>query len=93
MMCIRGVSLVYVAYQYPELDDALVAEVMRRYGVTTKGRRLTLRYAGWSGFRWARLLTEPGGIGWEGHLDEIRRTGRAKSDDPDRHVGLDRVLP
>lgn len=34
-----------------DIDDELAAEVMRRFGLTTKRRRSTLPYDGWSGRR------------------------------------------
>jgi len=56
-----------------ELDDELVAEVMRRYNLNTKGEAVDLAL---------RRLIGPGltkqdidavrGIGWVGDLDELR---------------------
>ncbi|MFN8073003.1 MAG: type II toxin-antitoxin system VapB family antitoxin [Mycobacterium sp.] len=57
-----------------ELDDALVAEVMRRYGVTTKRQAVDLALRRLVGVPLERdFLLSLEGIGWEGHLDEIRR--------------------
>jgi Arc/MetJ family transcription regulator len=56
-----------------EIDDALVAEVMRRYGVRTKKDAVDLALR--------RLVGEPlttefllglEGMGWEGDLDAMR---------------------
>jgi Arc/MetJ family transcription regulator len=56
-----------------DLDDELVAEVMRRYRVTTKKDAVDLALR--------RLVGEPltkefllslEGIGWDGDLDELR---------------------
>lgn len=56
-----------------ELDDALVAEVMRRYGVTTKRDAVDLALRRLVGIPLSReFLLGLEGIGWEGDLDEIR---------------------
>ena len=56
-----------------ELDDALVAEVMRRYGVTTKRDAVDLALRRLVGIPLSReFLLSLEGIGWEGDLDEIR---------------------
>ena len=61
-----------------ELDDDLVAEVMRRHGVRTKREAVDLALR--------RLVGAPltpdfldglRGLGWEGDLDELRRTGQS----------------
>lgn len=77
-----------------ELDDALVARVMQRYGVPTKRAAIDLALR--------RLDLEPmsreealamEGTGWEGDLEELRG-GWARGQlarDPDRQLGLDRV--
>lgn len=57
-----------------DLDDELTAEVMRRFGVTTKKAAVDLALR--------RLLGTPlshefllglEGVGWEGDLDQLRR--------------------
>jgi Arc/MetJ family transcription regulator len=55
-----------------EIDDELLAEVMRRYRLKTKGEAVDLALR--------RLLGEPisgalalEGSGWEGDLDELRQ--------------------
>jgi Arc/MetJ family transcription regulator len=61
-----------------EIDDALVARVMRRYGLKTKRAAVDLALR--------RLDVEPmsreemlalEGSGWEGDLDEMRRAWHA----------------
>ena len=63
-----------------ELDEALVARVMRRYGLKTKRAAVDLALR--------RLDVEPmsreemlamEGSGWEGDLDEMRRGWRVPS--------------
>ena len=57
-----------------DLDDALVAEVMRRYGVTTKKEAIDLALRRLVGVPLNReFLLSLEGVGWEGRLDEIRR--------------------
>ena len=57
-----------------DLDDALVAEVMRRYGVTTKKDAVDLALRRLVGVPLSRdFLLSMEGIGWEGDLDAIRR--------------------
>lgn len=57
-----------------DLDDALVAEVMRRYGVTTKKEAIDLALRRLVGVPLSRdFLIGLEGIGWEGSLDDIRR--------------------
>jgi len=61
-----------------DLDDELVSEVMRRFGVTTKKSAVELALR--------RLLATPPlsleslrevrGAGWDGDLDELRRPDR-----------------
>jgi Arc/MetJ family transcription regulator len=57
-----------------ELDDALIAEVMRRFGVSTKKEAVDLALR--------RLVGEPltrefllglEGVGWDGDLKRLRR--------------------
>ena len=57
-----------------DLDDALVAEVMRRYGVTTKKEAIDLALRRLVGVPLNReFLLSLEGVGWEGRLDDIRR--------------------
>lgn len=57
-----------------DLDDDLVAEVMRRYGVATKKEAIDLALHRLVGVPLSRdFLLGLEGIGWEGSLDEIRR--------------------
>lgn len=57
-----------------DIDDALVAEVMRRYGVTTKKQAIDLALRRLVGVPLTRdFLLSLEGIGWEGRLDDIRR--------------------
>lgn len=56
-----------------DLDDALVAEVMRRYGVSTKKEAVDLALRRLVGVPLDReFLMSLEGIGWDGHLDDIR---------------------
>lgn len=57
-----------------DLDDALVAEVMRRYGVTTKKEAVDLALRRLVGVPLSRdFLLGLEGIGWDGSLGDIRR--------------------
>ncbi len=57
-----------------DLDDALVAEVMRRYGVTTKKEAIDLALRRLVGVPLSRdFLMSLEGIGWENSLDDLRR--------------------
>ena len=57
-----------------DLDDALVAEVMRRYGVTTKKEAIDLALRRLVGAPLSRdFLMSLEGIGWENSLDDLRR--------------------
>lgn len=56
-----------------ELDDDLVAEVMRRYGVSTKKDAVDLALRRLVGVPLSNdFLMGLEGIGWSGDLDEIR---------------------
>ena len=56
-----------------DLDDVLVAEVMRRFGVTTKKDAVDLALRRLVGVPLTRdFLLSLEGIGWEGSLDGIR---------------------
>lgn len=60
------------------IDDELVAEAMRRYGLTSKRAAVDLalrRLVGEPMTRDETLAME--GTGWEGDLDELRRDPRA----------------
>lgn len=57
-----------------EIDDDLIAKVMRRYGLTSKRAAVDLalrRMAGEPLSKGEALALE--GSGWEGDLDEMRR--------------------
>jgi Arc/MetJ family transcription regulator len=57
-----------------ELDDELVAEVMRRYGVSTKKQAVDLALRRLVGIPLnPEFLLGLEGIGWDGELDGIRR--------------------
>ena len=57
-----------------ELDDALGAEVMRRYGVSTKRQAVELALRRLVGVPLnPEFLLGLEGIGWDGELDGIRR--------------------
>ena len=67
--CIVGVVRTNI-----ELDDELVAEVMRRYGVSTKRQAVDLALRRLVGVRLnPEFLLGLEGIGWDGELDGIRR--------------------
>jgi Arc/MetJ family transcription regulator len=56
-----------------DLDDDLVAEVMRRYGVRTKREAVDLALRRLVGVPLTReFLLGLEGIGWSGDLDEMR---------------------
>ena len=56
-----------------ELDDALIAEVMRRYGVRTKREAVDLALRRLVGLPLTReFLQSLKGAGWGGELDELR---------------------
>lgn len=56
-----------------ELDDALIAEVMRRYGVRTKREAVDLALRRLVGLPLTReFLQNLKGVGWGGELDELR---------------------
>ena len=57
-----------------ELDDELVAEVMRRYGVSTKRQAVDLALRRLVGIPLhPEFLLGLEGLGWDGELDGIRR--------------------
>lgn len=57
-----------------DLDDGLLAEVMRRYGVTTKKEAVDLALRRLVGVPLSReFLLGLEGIGWDADLDDIRR--------------------
>lgn len=57
-----------------DLDDALVAEVMRRYGVNTKKEAVDLALRRLVGVPLSRdFLLGLEGVGWDGSLGDIRR--------------------
>jgi Arc/MetJ family transcription regulator len=70
MMCM----VVWMGRTNIELDDALVAEVMRRYGLASKRAAVDFalrRLLGESMSRDEALAME--GAGWDGDLDQLRR--------------------
>lgn len=57
-----------------DLDDDLVTEVMRRYGLTTKKEAVDLALRRLVGVPLSRdFLLSLEGVGWEGPLDDVRR--------------------
>lgn len=57
-----------------DLDDELVAEVMRRYHLTTKREAVDLALRRLVGPRLTKQdIDAVRGIGWQGDLDELRR--------------------
>ncbi|MGV0646366.1 type II toxin-antitoxin system VapB family antitoxin [Mycolicibacterium sp. XJ2546] len=57
-----------------DLDDALVAEVMRRFGVATKKDAVDLALRRLVGAPLDKeFLLGLEGVGWDGDLDELRR--------------------
>lgn len=60
-----------------ELDDDLVAEVMRRYGLSTKRAAVDLALRRLVGDPMSRLeALEMEGSGWDGDLDALRSPER-----------------
>ena len=56
-----------------DLDDGLVAEVMRRYGVNTKKEAVDLALRRLVGVPLSgEFLMSLEGVGWDGDLEEIR---------------------
>lgn len=61
-----------------DIDDELAAEVMRRFGLTTKRAAVDLALRRLAGSPLSReFLLGLEGVGWEGDLDDLR------SDRPD----------
>ena len=63
-----------------EIDDDLVSEAMRRYGLRSKRAAVDLalrRLVGESMTQQEALAME--GVGWEGNLDEMRSDRRYRS--------------
>jgi Arc/MetJ family transcription regulator len=57
-----------------DLDDKLIAEVMRRFGVPTKKEAVDLALRRLVGEPMTReFLLELEGVGWDGDLDTLRR--------------------
>lgn len=57
-----------------DIDDELVAQVMRRYGISTKKQAVDLALRRLVGIPLSReFLLSLEGIGWDGDLDDIRR--------------------
>jgi Arc/MetJ family transcription regulator len=56
-----------------DLDDGLVAEVMRRFGVSTKKEAVDLALRRLVGVPLTReFLLDLEGVGWDGDLDSLR---------------------
>jgi Arc/MetJ family transcription regulator len=72
----RGVSQVYdwcMSRTNIDLDDELTAEVMRRFGVTTKKAAVDLALRRLVGAPLSRdFLLSLEGVGWEGDLENLR---------------------
>jgi Arc/MetJ family transcription regulator len=61
-----------------DIDDALVAEAMRKYGLTTKKQTADLALRRLVGPRLSpAFLASMEGIGWDGNLDEMRAAAGA----------------
>jgi Arc/MetJ family transcription regulator len=57
-----------------DIDDELVAQVMRRYGISTKKQAVDLALRRLVGVPLSReFLLSLEGVGWDADLDEIRR--------------------
>jgi Arc/MetJ family transcription regulator len=73
-----GVSKVYdvcMSRTNIDLDDELVAEAMRKFGLKTKKEAVDLALRRLVGPRLSPEFIESlEGIGWEGDLDEMRRS-------------------
>ena len=62
-----------------DLDDELVSEVMRRYGLRTKREAVELALRRLVGPRLSpEFLADLEGIGWDGDLDGARRSDVAE---------------
>lgn len=62
-----------------ELDDELVGEVMRRYGLRTKREAVDLALRRLVGPRLSpEFLADLEGVGWDGDLDAQRRSDVAE---------------
>jgi Arc/MetJ family transcription regulator len=64
-----------------DIDDELAAEVMRRFGLTTKRAAVDLALRRLVGLPLTReFLLGLEGVGWEGDLDELRsqQPGRSR---------------
>ncbi|HEX6232916.1 MAG TPA: type II toxin-antitoxin system VapB family antitoxin [Jiangellaceae bacterium] len=63
-----------------ELDDELVAEVMRRYGIATKREAVDLALRRLVGVPLTKdFLLGLRGVGWGGDLDELRSAEGAEA--------------
>lgn len=56
------------------VDDKLIARVMRLYGLRTKREAIDFALRSVAGTSDTRELLKLKGIGWEGDLEEMRRT-------------------
>ena len=58
-----------------EIDDDLVAVIMRRHGLPTRRDAVDLALRRLASPRLTpQFLASPDGIGWDGDLDEMRRS-------------------
>lgn len=66
-----------------DIDDELIAEVMRKHGLRTKKEAVDLALRRLAGPRLSpEFLASLEGIGWEGDLDEMRRSKIQDWDEP-----------
>ncbi len=57
-----------------DIDDELIAQVMRRYGASTKKQAVDLALRRLAGVRSRRAIPlSLEGIGWDADLDDIRK--------------------
>jgi Arc/MetJ family transcription regulator len=56
------------------IDDELIARVMRLYGLPTKRAAIDFALRSLVGDRERRDMLDLRGAGWEGDLDELRRS-------------------
>jgi Arc/MetJ family transcription regulator len=71
--CVSGVYRWCMARTNIDIDDELVAEVMRRYGVATKKQAVDLAMRRLVGVPLSReFLLGLEGVGWDGDLEGMR---------------------
>ena len=67
-----------------DIDEELAAEVMRRFGLTTKRAAVDLALRRLVGLPLTReFLLGLEGVGWEGDLDDLRSDDDLPSEQPD----------